>query len=72
MSEGQGGADTAEAVVLGRPGGVGGVDLGAGAGDEVPRHEDRFGERSAAEQGRAGRFAHLQAQLVAAFAEVSE
>ena len=29
---------------------VGGVELGAGAGDEVPPHEDRPGERLAAEQ----------------------
>jgi hypothetical protein len=29
-------------------------------GDEVPPHEDRFWERFAAEQNRAGRFAHLK------------
>jgi hypothetical protein len=51
---------------------VGGVDLVAGAGGEVPPHDDRFRECFAAEQDRAGRFAHLQVEFVAEFTEVSQ
>ena len=40
------------------PVGVGGDDLVAGAGDEVPPHEHGFVERDAADEERAGRHVH--------------
>src|SRR5690606_37439954 len=70
--DGEGAVHPPEAVVLAGPRGVGGVDVVPVTADEVPPHQDRFGEGLPADEHDPGGFADLEGEFVAALTEVAE